>query len=306
MPGSGSASRRKFLVRGATTAAATIVARHVLGGPRFVPPSDRVNVGYVGCGTQGLRQLIPALQRPDLRIVAVCDPNRRSEDYVEWSRFELRDKVRSFLGDSRWANGRRSCPCGREVAREIVDRHYGAGSGAGCRAYADFREMLAAEKDLDAVYCMTPDHLHATISLAALRAGKHVITHKPLSNVMNESRLVVKTARETGAATHMFCAAGLESTAQLCEWIWSGAIGPVREAHNWSARPYWPQGMTSLPERKRARPRGLRLGPLARARCRTAPTIPPTRTPSSAAGTTSARAPSATWATTASSRSSRS
>ena len=266
MPGSGSASRRKFLVRGATTAAATIVARHVLGGPRFVPPSDRVNVGYVGCGTQGLRQLIPALQRPDLRIAAVCDPNRRSEDYVEWSRFELRDKVRSFLGDSRWANGARSCPCGREVAREIVDRRYGASSGAGCRAYADFREMLAAEKDLDAVYVMTPDHLHATIALAALRAGKHVITHKPLSNVMNESRLVVKTARETGGATHMFCAAGLESTAQLSEWIWSGAIGPVREAHNWSARPYWPQGMTSLPSGSAPVPEGfdwdLWLGPV--------------------------------------------
>ena len=185
MPGSRSASRRSFLAQGATTAAATIVARHVLGGPRFVAPSDRINVGYVGCGTQGLRQLIPALQRKDLRIAAVCDPNRRSEDYVEWARFELRDKVRSFLRDSRWASAARSCPCGREVAREIVDRHYSSSSGAGCRAYADFREMLAAEKGLDAVYVMTPDHLHATIALAALRAGKHVITHKPLSNVMN-------------------------------------------------------------------------------------------------------------------------
>jgi hypothetical protein len=265
MPGSRSVERRKFLAQGATTAAATIVARHVLGGPRFVPPSDRINVGYVGCGTQGLRQLIPALQRPDLRIAAVCDPNRRSEDYVEWFRFELRDKVRGFLRDPGWANGARSCPCGREVAREIVDRHYGASTGA-CRAYADFREMLAAEKGLDAVYVMTPDHLHATIALAALRAGKHVITHKPLSNVMNEARLVVKTARETGAATHMFCAAGLESTAQVSEWIWSGAIGPVREVHNWSTRPFWPQGMTSLPNGSPPLPDGfdweLWLGPV--------------------------------------------
>jgi predicted dehydrogenase len=257
MPESRSVSRRKFLERGATTAAVTVVARHVLGGPRYVPPSDRINVAYIGTGTQGLRQLMPALQRPELRIVAVCDPNRRSEDYVEWSRFELRDKIRGFLGDPSWAEGARSCPCGREVGRELVDRHYGASPGAGCRAYADFRELIAAEKDLDAVYCMTPDHLHAAVSLAGLRAGKHVITHKPLSNVLSEARLVIRTARETGAATHMFCSAGLESTALLCEWIWGGAIGPVREVHNWSARPYWPQGMTDRPAESVPVPDGL-------------------------------------------------
>ena len=257
MAGAGSLSRRRFLERGATGAAATLVARHVLGGPRYVAPSDRINVGFVGNGTQGLRQLMPALQRPDLRIVAVCDPNRRSEDYVEWSRFELRDKIRHFLSDSSWAAGARACPCGREVGRELVDRHYGAAAGAGCRAYADFRELIAKEKDLDAVYCMTPDHLHAAVSLAGLRAGKHVITHKPLSNVMSEARLVVRTARETGAATHMFCSAGLESTADLTEWIAAGAIGPVREVHNWSTRPFWPQGMTARPTDEVAVPEGL-------------------------------------------------
>jgi len=117
--------------------------------------------------------------------------------------------------------------------------------------------MLGKEKDLDAVYCMTPDHLHATVTLAAMRAGKHAITHKPLSNVMSEARLVIKTARETGAATHMFCSAGLESTADLCEWIWGGAIGPVREVHNWSTRPFWPQGMTTRPTEAVAVPDGL-------------------------------------------------
>ena len=257
MAGAGSLSRRRFLERGATGAAATLVARHVLGGPRFVAPSDRINVGFVGTGTQGLRQLMPALQRPDLRIVAVCDPNRKSEDYVEWSRFELRDKIRRFLSDSSWAAGARACPCGREVGRELVDRHYGAAAGAGCRAYADFRELIAKEKDLDALYCMTPDHLHAAISLAGLRAGKHVITHKPLSNVMSEARLVIRTARETGAATQMFCNADLESTAELAEWIAAGAIGPVREVHNWSARPFWPQGMTARPTDVVAVPDGL-------------------------------------------------
>ena len=257
MPKPGSVSRRTFLEKSATTAAVTLVSRHVLGGPRHVPPSDRINVGFVGCGTQGLRQLMPALQRPDLRIAAVCDPNRRSENYVEWARFELRDKVRAFLKDTAWAEGARACPCGREVGREIVDRHYGASAGAGVPAYTDFREMLAKEKDLDAVYVMTPDHLHAPIAVAAMRAGKHVITHKPLATVLGEAQVVVRTARDTGAATHMFCAAGQQTAPQIAEWIQAGAIGPVREVHNWSTRPYWPQGMTSLPAETVAVPDGL-------------------------------------------------
>jgi hypothetical protein len=257
MPKSGSVSRRKFLERSATSAAVTLVAPHVVGGPRHVPPSDRINIGFVGVGTQGIRQLMPALQRKDLRIAAVCDPNRKSEDYVEWFRFELRDKVRAFLGDPAWAEGARACPCGREVGRELVDRHYGAAAGAGCHAYTDFREMIAHEKDLDAVYIMTPDHLHAPVALAAMKAGKHVIVHKPLANVLRDARLVIQTARETGVATHMFCAAGHQSTAGIAEWIEAGAIGPVREVHNWSTRPFWPQGMTSLPTETVPVPEGL-------------------------------------------------
>jgi hypothetical protein len=117
--------------------------------------------------------------------------------------------------------------------------------------------MLAKEKDLDAVYVMTPDHLHAAVALSAMKAGKHVIMHKPLGNVFHEARLVSQTARQTGAATHMFCAAGEQSTPQIAEWIQAGAIGPVREVHNWSTRPFWPQGMTSLPTETVPVPEGL-------------------------------------------------
>ena len=75
--------------------------------------------------------------------------------------------------------------------------------------------------------------------------------------MLREAQLVIRAARETGAATHMFCASGLESTAELTEWIDAGAIGPVREVHNWSTRPYWPQGMTSLPTETVPVPEGL-------------------------------------------------
>jgi predicted dehydrogenase len=114
---------------------------------------------------------------------------------------------------------------------------------------------------------MTPDHYHGVIATRAMRKGKHVITHKPISNVLREVRVVRDTARETGVATHLFCAASQTSTPTLCEWIWGGAIGPVREVHNWSTRPFWPQGMTDYPAEKPSIPDGfdwnLWLGPAA-------------------------------------------
>jgi predicted dehydrogenase len=250
-------NRRSFVGTSVATAAATVLPHAALRGARQVPQGEKITVGYVGLGTQGIRQLIPALQHERLRITAVCDPNRQSADYVEWYPNELRGKVQAFLGDPSWGSGPGSCPCGRETGRELVDHHYGASAGGGVHTYADFREMLATEHDLDAVYVVTPDHLHATVALAAMQAGKHVIIHKPLGNVVREARLVADMARRTGPATHMFCAAGLPSTPLLCEWIWSGAIGGVREVHNWSTRPYWPQGMTSVPSETPPVPDGL-------------------------------------------------
>jgi len=260
-------TRRQFLQStAALTAAAAVVPRHVLGGAKHVPPSEKIRVGYIGCGTQGLRNLMPALEHRELQIVAVCDPNRRSADYPQWGPDELNGKVRKFLKDESWAKGEKGGLCGREVGLEVVNRYYAAsGTGYKARAYSDFREMLSQEKDLDAVYIMTPEHLHGTIAVQSMRKGKHVIGHKPMANVLYEARLARDTARETGAATHLFCAANQQSTPTLCEWIWSGAIGPVRQVHNWSSRPFWPQGMTSLPKETPPVPDGLEwdlwLGP---------------------------------------------
>ncbi len=76
------------------------------------------------------------------------------------------------------------------------------GTFKGCSSYADFRELLDKEKDVDAVKIMTPDHLHGVISIAAMKRGKHVIMHKPIANRLEEARLVIDTAREKGVATH--------------------------------------------------------------------------------------------------------
>ena len=78
-------SRRKFM--GQTAAAAmglAIVPRRVLGGAGFVPPSDKVNIAFIGVGSQGFRVMLRFLQEPDVQGVAVCDPNKASANHPQW------------------------------------------------------------------------------------------------------------------------------------------------------------------------------------------------------------------------------
>lgn len=121
------------------------------------------------------------------------------------------------------------------------------------RQYRDYREMLAAEGNkIDGVYCGTPDHTHAVISLAALRKGKHVCCAKPLTRTIHEERILTRAAREASVATQVTASSNTTDAAcRLCEMIWDGAIGDVREAHVWSNRPLWPQGMLRPPGQDR-------------------------------------------------------
>ncbi len=131
------------------------------------------------------------------------------------------------------------CDVDDVYAKRTYDRYPQA------RRYRDFREMLEAEGDkIDAVYCGTPDHTHAIITLAALKKKKHVCCVKPLTRTIAESRVVVSAAKKAGVATQVTASANTnEPACRTCELIWAGAIGSVRETHVWSNRPLWPQGM---------------------------------------------------------------
>lgn len=120
------------------------------------------------------------------------------------------------------------------------------------RVYKNFREMLDKEKNIDAVVVGTPDHLHAIVSVTAMKAGKHVYCEKPLTRTVHEARVVANVARETKVATQMGNQGmAFEGNRLINEWIWDGAIGPVREVHVWSDRPthsgklplWWAQGI---------------------------------------------------------------
>ena len=262
--------RRQFLGSALASCAFSVVPRHVLGGRGSVAPSDKITLAHIGMGTQGFSELGSLLADPQIQIVAVCDPNRDSNDYVEWGKNSVRNRIRGYLGNSSWREGESGCPGGREVGRLVVDTYYGnqrrAEKFKSCTAYADYRELLEKEKDVDAVKIMTPDHLHAIISIAAMRKGKHVLMHKPIANRLYEGRLVMKTARQTKMATHLLAYGSGTGNERIAERVKQGVIGPLREVHNWTNRPVWPQ-YTEIPKDRPPIPKGfewdLWLGPAA-------------------------------------------
>ena len=266
-----SISRRALL----GAAAFTIVPRHVLGRP-FVPPSDRITLATIGLGRQGQAVMMSLLPRPEVQVVAVCDVNRGSKDYMEYSDNALLKQARALLGAGyeNWAEdlatpGRVQLTRefssslgmgGREPARRVVEAYYSAKKESaykGCSAYSDYRELLEKEKDLDAVYVATPDHWHATISIAAMRKKKAVLCQKPMAHSIGEARRMAEVARETKVATGLpVNNPSTENTRLITSWISDGAIGVVREVHNWSSRPYWPQGV-DRPREVQPVPEGL-------------------------------------------------
>jgi hypothetical protein len=262
--------RRKFVSMMAASAAAfTIVPRHVLGGKGYIPPSDKITLGYIGMGTQGIREMLPMLAVPEIQIVAVCDPSKEARGYKDWSKEGLKSEIRKTIQKTDWEpGGDNTIPGGRDNGKSIVDAYYtnvrADKQFRGCTSYADVREMFAKEKDLDSVKIITPDHLHGILSIAALKRGKHVLVHKPLSNRLLEGKKVIEMARSSKAITHLIPWDSNGSMETVMKWINAGAIGNLTEVHNWTNRPVWPQ-YPDIPADKPPVPEGfdwdLWLGP---------------------------------------------
>jgi hypothetical protein len=120
--------------------------------------------------------------------------------------------------------------------------------------FQDFREMLERlGKQIDGVVVATPDHTHAVATAAAIRAGKHVYTEKPLTRTVGESRLVRELAAEHKVATSM----GNQGTGsgpfrRALELIRGGQLGEIKEVHVWNDQggPGWeqpPEGTSDVP-----------------------------------------------------------
>ncbi len=153
-------TRRHFLSTGLKLGAAVIVAPHVMRGAAVGSAgSDPINVALIGCGEQGRILINAVLKIPDVRFRAVCD-------IWTQNRTRLERLLKSY---------------GHDVT-----------------PYEDYREMLAAIPDVDAVIVATPDFVHAEHTNAALRAGKHVYCEKLMAHTIEAARSMVVTSRETG------------------------------------------------------------------------------------------------------------
>ncbi len=213
-------TRRRF-VSGAAAAAfgATVLPRHVLGGSGFRAPSDRLNIAVVGAGGRGANDAA-ALVEGGETIVALAD--------IDFGHVD-----RTVEGGARRRDGQPN------PAFVKLQEAYGK-----ARRYADFRRMLDAQQDIDAVLIATPDHLHAVAAAAAMERGKHVYVEKPLTYTVQEARMLAELAARTKVVTQMGNQGHSTDEARLInEWVQAGLIGPVSEVHVWTNRPIWPQGV---------------------------------------------------------------
>ena len=243
-------SRRQFLQTGAAAAASlttgcAIVPRHVVSGSGQVAPSDKVNIALIGAGGQGRTNVRALFKHDDAQIIAIADP----ASYFDLERFYYKGMA------------------GREPVRDEIEQHYSAKTpNYRVTEYEDFREMLDKQKDVDAVLCATPDHVHAYVCARAMRAGKHVYCEKPLTHNIWEARYIARVAKETRVATQLGNQGhSTDTIRETVEMIRAGAIGAVRQVHAWVATNRWNPGLNGRPSDTPPVPAGLKwdlwLGP---------------------------------------------
>ena len=197
-------TRRTFMKGAAVSAGAALVGPMMLPSSVFgaKAPSNRVVLGHIGVGGQGSGLLGGFLGLAQGQSVAVCDP--------------VKDR--------------------REGAAKRVDAHYASrsdkGTYQGCKAYNDFREMLARD-DVDAVVIATPDHWHVPTALAAVKAGKDVYVEKPLGISVEQNKALREAVHRGGAVFQYGTQQRCFSThcGFACELVRNGYIGELKAIH---------------------------------------------------------------------------
>lgn len=165
----------------------------ILGGRARgeVAANSKLAIGVIGVGGRGKAHMKEFFADKGARVVAVCDVRAGEE----------------------------------EKAKALAAQNYGDDS---CAAHGDFMELLG-RKDIDAVSIAVPDHWHALVALAALRAGKHVYLEKPFAFTVAEGRAVVEAAKASGAVFQVGTQQRSTANYRLaCELVRNGRIGKLR------------------------------------------------------------------------------
>ena len=146
-------------------------------------------------GERGVAIMNDAMRQTGVHMVAVCDVDRPNAEF----------------------------------AANIV-RTAAQGGSRECAIFGDFRELLA-RRDIDAVTIGTPDHWHALIAIAAMKAGKHVYCEKPLTLTLEEGKTLARVARETGKTLQTGSQQRSDPSGRFrlaCELVRNGRIGRVQ------------------------------------------------------------------------------
>jgi predicted dehydrogenase len=199
-------NRRTFLKSAA--AAPLFVPSSALGRGGAVAASNRITMGVLGTGNQGIGDMKGFLRDERVQVVAVCDVNKESPGY--------------------WEGG----IAGREPARLIAEWHYArdkrSGVYKGCAAYEDFRDVIA-RKDIDTLLIALPDHWHSIPVIEGARAGKDIYGEKPLSLTIAEGRAMADAVK---ASNRVFqCGSQQRSDVRFrraCEIVRNGALGKLQ------------------------------------------------------------------------------
>ena len=200
-------NRRTFIRRSTTSTIGGLVMAPLLVGTRLFgedSANSKLNLACIGLGGQ-MQGLMSELIQLGQNIVALCDL----------------DPVRV----------------------EATRKGHGAAVEK-AKVYRDYRELLEKEKSVDAVVIATPDHWHAAISVAAMKAGKHVYCEKPLTHTVAEARRVAAVARESKVVTQTGNqGSGSANFRRSIELIQAGVLGSVTDVHAWHPRHGWPSGV---------------------------------------------------------------
>ncbi len=187
-------SRRRFLA--ASLAAPFILTAPTWGRARRIAASERITVGLIGCGGMGNANLWNFIRKPEVQILAVCDPDRAR----------------------------------RLASKKTVEEFYGSQSGSeyhGCDDFNDFRDLLA-RADIDAVIVASPDHWHAAQTVLAARAGKDIYGEKPLSHTIGQGRAMSDAVRRYGRIFQTGSQQRSDARfRKACELIRNGRLGRV-------------------------------------------------------------------------------
>ncbi len=191
-----SMKRRKFITTGALAAAALPSVFSIPSKAFGIAPSEKINIGVIGCNSMGWHNTTSTLQLPEVNLLGICDVDqnvieRRTGDYKQ-----IRDN------------------------KPIQ--------------YSDYRKLLD-DKNIDAVIIGTPDHWHCKMMVDAVRAGKHVYVEKPVSNTIEECNIMVKAAHETGMVvqTGQWQRSGSHYK-KVKKIVESGILGDIRLVKNWA------------------------------------------------------------------------